>query len=76
MNLIIRLVLVYLLVAETIESNPGPQTGSNRGNSSLRGGPRGRGCNVPGSGVEVNNILSMMLLWIHLYTISLLGATK
>ena len=41
MNLVIRLVLVYLLVAETIESNPGPQTGSTRGNSSLIGGLKG-----------------------------------
>ena len=72
-NLVIRIVLVYLLVAETIESNPGLQTGSTRGNSSLRGSLRchGRGCNVPGSGVEVDNILSMMLLWLHLYTIPL-----
>ena len=37
--------------------------------SPLRG--RNRGCNVPGSGVEVDNILSMMLWWIHLYTIPL-----
>ena len=52
MNLVIRLVLFYALVADGIESNPGPQTGSSRGNSSLRGCPRGRsrGCNGPRSG--------------------------
>ena len=41
MNLVIRLVLFYLLDAEGIESNPEHQTGSTRGNSSPRGGPRG-----------------------------------
>ena len=51
MNLVIRLVLFYLLVAEGIESDPGPQTGSTLGNSSPRGGPSGRGsgCNGLGS---------------------------
>ena len=48
MNLVIRLVLFYLLVTEGIESNPGPQTGSTRGNSSPRG--CGRVCNGRGSG--------------------------
>ena len=51
MKLVIRLVLFYLLVAEGIESNPGPHSGSTLGNSSLRGGPSGRGsgCNGHGS---------------------------
>ena len=44
-NLYIRLVLIYLLVAEG-----GPQTGSTQGNSSLRGSPRGHGCNGRRSG--------------------------
>ena len=50
MNLVIRLILFYLLIAEGIDSNPGPQNGSTRGNSSLRGGTRGHGCNGGGSG--------------------------
>ena len=51
MNLVIRLVLFCLLVAEGIESNHWPQTGSTRANSSPRGGQRdrGRGCNGRGS---------------------------
>ena len=50
MNLVIRLILLYLLAAKVIESNPVPQIGSPRGNSSLRGDTRGRGCNGHGSG--------------------------
>ena len=44
--------LFYLLNAEEIESNPGPQTGSTRGNSFPRGDPsgRGHGCNGHRSG--------------------------
>ena len=34
-----------------IESNPGPQTGSTRGNSPPRGGPKGRGCGCYGRGI-------------------------
>ena len=51
MNLVIRLVLFCMLVAEGIESNHWPQTGSTRANSSPRGGQRdlGRGCNGCGS---------------------------
>ena len=45
-----RLILFYLLIAKGIESNPGPQIGSTRGNSSRRGSLRGRGCNGLGSG--------------------------
>ena len=48
MNCVIRLVLFYLLVAEGIESNPGPQIGSTSGNSSLRGRLRGRGSDCNG----------------------------
>ena len=36
MNLVIRLVLFHLLIEEGIESNPGPQTGSTRGNIVLQ----------------------------------------
>ena len=50
MNLLIRSVLFYLLVAEGIESNPWPQTRSTRGNSSPRGSPRGHGYNGCASG--------------------------
>ena len=53
MNLVICLILFYLLVAEGIESNPEAQTGSTRGNSSPRGGPRGRGRNGRGSGPRI-----------------------
>ena len=49
MNLVTRLVLFGLFVAERIDSNAGPQNGSTHGNtcSSPRGDPRGRGrgCN-------------------------------
>ena len=50
-NFVIRLVLhvFYLLVAEGIESNPGPQTGSTSDNSSPRGGQTGHGYNGRGS---------------------------
>ena len=50
MNLVICLILFYLLIAKVIESNPVPQIGSPRGNSSSRGDTRGRGCNGHGSG--------------------------
>ena len=43
-------VLFNLPVAEGIETSPGPQTGSTRGNSSPRGSPRGHGCNGCRSG--------------------------
>ena len=44
--------IIYLLVAEGIEYNPGTQTGSTRGGISLRGGPKvhGDGRNCRGSG--------------------------
>ena len=48
-NFVIRLVLFYLLVAEGIESNPGPQTGSTSDISSPRGGQTGHGYNGRGS---------------------------
>ena len=50
MNLVIRLVLFNLLVAEGIESNLGPQTGSTHGNSSPRAGTRGCGPGCYGRG--------------------------
>ena len=54
-----------------LRSNPGPQTGSTRGNSSLRGDPKGVVAMAVEVVVEVDKILSMMLLRIHLYAIPL-----
>ena len=61
-----------LVIAEGIESNHVPQTGSTCGNSS----PRGVALEVVVAlamevVVEVDKILSLMLLRIHLYAIPL-----
>ena len=50
MIVIKRIDLFCPLLAEGIESYPGPQTGSTRGNSSLGGSQRGRGCSCNGRG--------------------------
>ena len=62
MNLRQSFGIIYLLVVEGIESNPGSKTGSTQGYRSPRGGWRGRGGGCNGRGSQQDPILFSVLL--------------